>query len=150
MKVLMRVMILFAAVLLVGNMAFANDNGCDRLVCYEITATDEHGNTLNDFWFVCLNDKGYGVLYSDYADREYNLYLFDQPAFYSTEKPGWGWSTWMLLDSYGNSAAHIWTQALGIYLQGAGVRDGTRYTATGKQVPCENGNGNGPPGPPPA
>jgi hypothetical protein len=147
MKVLMRVMILFAAVLLAGNMAFAN--GCDREVCYEVEASSEGVLGYNDFWFVCLNDNGTGYLYSERSYEEYDLYLFSQPAFYSTEKPGWGWGSWILVgEENGLRIDHVWTQALGLYLQGASVESGTRWTMNGKQVPCFNGNGNDIPPPP--
>jgi hypothetical protein len=142
MKLLMRLAILVAALLLVCNMAFAVS--CDREVCYDVTLTSEYGSTNNDHWWVCLNDSGTGYLYSTVNHYTFYLYLFKQPAFYSTEQPGWGWGSWILQDSYGYSVAHVWTQGLGLFLQGAGVEYGTRYTVQGKQVPCElNGNFNG-------
>ena len=56
MKVAVRLAILVAALLLVTNMAFAQ---CDQIVCYDIVATDQNGDTYTDYWEVCLYNEGY-------------------------------------------------------------------------------------------
>ena len=57
MKVIVRLAILVATLLLVTNMAFAQCR--DQLICYDIVVTFENGDTYDDFWEVCLNDEGY-------------------------------------------------------------------------------------------
>ena len=61
MKVVVRLAILVAALLLVTNMAFAKSYVI-KIICYDILATDENGNTNSDFWEVCLNNDGTGSL----------------------------------------------------------------------------------------
>ena len=37
------------------------------MICYDIVATYENGNTNTDYWEVCLDNDGTGSLYSDNA-----------------------------------------------------------------------------------
>jgi hypothetical protein len=83
MKVVVRLAILLATLLLVTNMSFANGI-CDKPICYDIIGTDENGNTNTDFWEVCLNDDGIGLLLSDKTGT-YELYLFGGgPGWFNT------------------------------------------------------------------
>lgn len=137
MKAMVSLAILVAALLLVTNMVFAD---CVKELCYEITSTDEYGNTDYDYWFACLKDDGIGWLYSDNADRWYKLYLFaGGPGGYLTEQgpPLVEWPTWIAKDKDGDNVGHIWTNAYYSNLIAAGERYGTRYTVKGHQVPCE-------------
>jgi hypothetical protein len=146
MKVVVRLVILVAALLIVTNMSFAQDNLlCDNnLICYDIIGTDENGNTNTDFWEVCLNEEGTGLLLSDKTGT-YELYLFGGgPGWFNTSgdatisgKPRY--TTWIARGEYesgflqpiGDGAG-----ADGYLLTGEGVRETTRYTIKGKKVPC--------------
>ena len=68
MKVAVRLAILVATLLLVTNMAFAQ---CDQEVCYDIVATFENGYIDTDYWDVCLDDEGTGMLHSDNTGNTY-------------------------------------------------------------------------------
>jgi len=151
MKVLVRPAILVAALLLVTNLAFAL---CYQLICYDIIATQENGNTNSDFWEVCLNNDGTGYLFSDNnPGNTYALYLFGGgPGWFNTdgspkfgENPNWitwignpNWTTWIahganesgFLQPIGQGSSK------GVLLTGEGVRNGIRYTVQGKIVPC--------------
>jgi len=144
MKVFVRLAILVAALLLVTNMSFA---GCDNLICYDIVATDENGDTHSDFWRVCLYDDGTGSLES-YNAGYYDLYLFGGgPGWFNTSGyPGFvngnpKWATWI---AHGENESGF-LQPIGEgggggdLLTGEGVCTGdgsNRYTVQGKKVPC--------------
>lgn len=145
MKVLVRLAILVAALLLVTNLAFANGCPIEEKLCYDIIGTDENDNTNSDSWEVCLYDDGTGLLYSDKTGL-YNLYLFGGgPGWFNTNGyPGFvngdpKWATWIahaendsgFLQPIGEGGSK------GDLLVGEGVRDGIRYTVQGRKVPCE-------------
>ena len=154
MKVVVRLAILVAALLLVTNMAFAQtpptacDSACDKeYVCYDIIATDEYGNTNSDSWQVCLNDDGTGSLYSNNAGTCYQLYLFGGgPGWFNTSGyPGFvngkpKWATWIAHGEYESGFLQPIGEGGGgggDLLTGEGVHIGnTRYTVQGKRVPC--------------
>jgi len=144
MKVVVRLVILVAALLLVTNMAFA---GCDnKPICYDILATDEYGNTNSDSWEVCLEDDGTGWLDSANASTTYNLYLFGGgPGWFNTSgdatisgKPRY--TTWIARGEYEAGFLQPIGEGggAGDLLTGEGVHIGgsTRYTIQGKKVPC--------------
>jgi hypothetical protein len=144
MKVVVRLAILVAALLLVTNMAFAK---CDNLICYDIVATDEYGNTNSDLWEVCLNNTGTGSLCSDNAETCYQLYLFGGgPGWFNTSGyPGFvngnpKWATWIAHGEYESGFLQPIGEGGGggDLLTGEGVHIGgsTRYTVQGKKVPC--------------
>jgi hypothetical protein len=141
MKVAVRLAIVVATLLLVTNMAFA---GCDNLICYDIIATDEYGNTNSDFWEVCLYDDGTGSLYSNNAETSYNLYLFGGgPGWFNTSgSPAIGgnprWTTWIARGE--SEAGFLQPIGDGNMITGEGVRiENTRYTVKGMKVPCTLG-----------
>lgn len=135
--------ILFAALLLVTNMSFA---GCGNLICYEIVATDEYGNTNTDFWEVCLDSGSTGSLYSVNSETSYQLYLFGGgPGWFNTTGvPGFvngdpNYTSWIAHST--NASGYLQPigegSSKGDLLTGEGVRiDNTRYTVQGKKVPC--------------
>ena len=141
MKVVVRLAILVAALLLVTNMAFA---GCDnKPICYDIIATDQYGVTNSDFWEVCLEDDGNGYLHSHNADTTYGLYLFGGgPGWFNTSGyPGFVngkpiWATWIARGEYESGFLQPMGEGGGDLLTGEGVRETTRYTVLGKKVPC--------------
>ncbi|MFZ3138180.1 MAG: hypothetical protein WA126_12420 [Thermodesulfovibrionales bacterium] len=141
MKVAVRLAILVAALLLVTNMAFAKCS-IDQLICYDIIATDEYGNTDSDYWEVCLNNDGTGSLYSDNAETSYDLYLFGGgPGWFNTSGyPGFvngnpRWTTWIARGE--DESGFLQPIGEGLMLTGEGVRtENTRYTVQGMKVPC--------------
>jgi len=142
MKAAVRLAILVATLLLVTNMAFAQ---CDQEACYEIVATYENGNTNNDYWEVCLYDKGTGTLYSDNSGYNYDLYLFGGgPGWFNTSgDPAIGgktrYTTWVAHGEYEAGFLQPIGDGVGAdayLLTGEGQSDGNRYTIAGKKVPC--------------
>jgi hypothetical protein len=137
MKVVVRLAILVATLLLVANMAFAF---CDQLICYDIVATYENGNTNSDYWEVCLYNSGTGDFHSHNTDLYYNLYLFGGgPGWSNTSgDPAIGgnprYTTWIAWGK--NEAGSLQPIGDGYMLTGEGQSDGYRYTIQGKKVPC--------------
>jgi hypothetical protein len=143
MKVILRLTILVAALLLVTNMAFAQIIVCINPICYDIIATDVTGNTNTDYWIVCLNNNGTGSLYSNNTLTHYNLYLFGGgPGWSNTSgDPAFGgkpnWSIWIANGSGPTESGFIQPIGEGLLLTGAGESNGNRYTVQGKRVPCD-------------
>jgi len=144
MKVAVRLAILAATLLCVTNMAFAQCTP-DQLICYDIVATFENGNTDDDFWEVCLEDVGTGSLYSFNASTTYSLYLFGGgPGWFNTSgDPAIGgnprYTTWIAWGA--NEAGFLQPIGDGVgvpgyLLTGEGQSHGNRYTIQGKKVPC--------------
>ena len=142
MKVAVRLAILVATLLLVTNMAFAQ---CDQVICYDIVATFENGNTNTDDWEVCLNNSGTGTLLSDNTGDTYSLYLFGGgPGWFNTSgDPAIGgnprYTTWVAWGA--NQAGFLQPIGDGVgfpgyLLTGEGESGGNRYTIAGKKVPC--------------
>jgi hypothetical protein len=138
MKVLMRLAIVLAILLLVTNMAFAQ---CDQDYCYSITATDEYGNTDTDLWEVCLNNNGIGELCSMKLQNCLSLYLFGGGSgwFNTSGDPAFGgkpnWSAWVAGGI--NGSGLLQPIGEGLLLTGEGVSSNeTRYTVQGMKVPC--------------
>jgi hypothetical protein len=145
MKVVVRLAILVATLLLVTNMAFAGCSIEDQSVCYNIIATYENGNTYSDYWEVCLNNCGIGSLYSDNAETTYNLYLFGGgPGWFNTSgDPAFGgkprYTTWIAHGEYESGFLQPIGDGVGAdgyMLTGEGQSDGYRYTVLGMKVPC--------------
>jgi len=142
MKIMVRLAILVATLLLVTNMAFAQ---CDQEACYEIVATFENGNTDSDYWEVCLDDKGTGMLHSENTGDTYDLYLFGGgPGWFNTSgdpaiggNPGY--TTWVAWGEYESGFLQPIGDGVGTpgyLLTGEGQSHGNRYTIAGKKVPC--------------
>jgi cysteine-rich repeat protein len=113
----------------------------ERLLCYDIIATDENSTTNIDYWAVCLDNGGTGTLHSDNAQNTYNLYLFGGgPGWFNTSgdpavagNPGW--TTWIAHGA--NESGFLQPIGDGYLLTGVGAHTGnTRYTVQGKKVPC--------------
>ena len=145
MKVVVRLAIVLATFLLVANMAPAAFAACEQEYCYEITSTDQNGNTMSDTWDVCLGDDGTGTLFSYNATTTYSLYLFGgAPGTVNTAglpalggHPGW--TTWV---ASGPSASGF-LQPMppgggGLIISGEGQQGGTRYTINGTRVSMSN------------
>jgi hypothetical protein len=143
MKVVVRLAIVVAALLLVTNMSFARIV-CDQTICYDIVETAENGDTNSDFWVACLNNDGTGSLYSNSAQASYDLYLFGGgPGWFNTSgSPAFGgnsfWTTWIL----GGPTESAFLQPIGEgwMITAEGVRFGFRWTAKGTKVPCPSCN----------
>jgi hypothetical protein len=151
MKVLMRLAMVLAILLLVTNMVFAQE-GCDQEYCYEITGNDQgaiktvNGIMPDDMWRVCLNNDGTGSLYSFYEGTTYDLYLFgtNLDGFDINGSPVGGgnmnWISWVVRGEYGSGFIRLMPSGYGggSFLTGAGENYGTRYTVSGKKVPLTN------------
>jgi hypothetical protein len=142
MKVEVRLAIVLATLLLVSNVAFAVSVTCDQNLCYDITATDQNGNTSTDSWYVCLQNDGTGYLFSLKAGT-INLYLFGGgPSWFNTSgSPAFGgnpmWSTW-IADNGSGRAGYLQPMPPdggGLILSGEGHNGGTRWTVRGTKVP---------------
>jgi len=138
MKLVVRLVIVVAALLLVTNMAFAKK--CDQELCYDVIITDEYGAS-NDTWEVCLNDEdgtgsGSSLNHSDFFD----IYLYGGgPGWFNTSgDPAIGgnprWSIWIV--SGEDQAGFLQPIGDGYMITGAGEREGTRSTLQGIKVPC--------------
>jgi hypothetical protein len=113
----------------------------DNPICYDIIATDENGNTNNDFWLACLYNDGTGILNSFNLGVHYQLYLFGGgPGWFNTNGfPGFvngnpKWATWIAHGEY--ESGFLQPIGEGLLLTGEGVQNGTRYTIQGKKVSC--------------
>jgi hypothetical protein len=143
MKVMVRLAMLVAALLLVVNIADACNFGPD--ICYDATVTDENGNTYYDHYTVCIYGNGQGSLFSQLAGMSYALYMFGGgPGWFNTSgDPAFGgkprYTTWIarvtdesgFLQPIGDGVG-----ADGYMLTGEGESGGTRYTVLGMRVPC--------------
>jgi hypothetical protein len=143
MKVVVRLAILVAALLLVTNMAFAGSI-CDQQLCYDVTYTNDQGNVVwEDTMWVCLSDDGYGELYLYDDNYSCNLYLFGGgPGWFNASgAPAFGgkpkWSTWLGICPY-YIAYSLQPIGEGYLLTGVEEYENSRYTVTGMQVPMSN------------
>ena len=134
MKTVVSLAILIAALLLVTNMVFASDSlVCSgQLLCYDITSIDQNGNTDSDFWEVCLNNDGTGILDSD-NDGTYTLYLFGAgPGTLDTTGGLLAthlWSTWVAQQGSNDGVIQAMPPAPAAYtITGAGQVGGTTDT----------------------
>lgn len=81
MKVMLRLAILVASLLLVANLALAAP--CDQERCYNVTSTDQNDNPWSGTWRVCLYNEGTGLLKDSGA--QYILRLFGGgPGWFNT------------------------------------------------------------------
>jgi hypothetical protein len=142
MKLFVRLAILFAALLLVANMALAF---CENPVCYEIIATDENGITSSDYYRVCLYDDGTGAACSDIVQLCYDLYLFGGgPGWFNTSGgPGFAngdpnYTSWIIRGEYQSGFVQPIGEgsSKGDLLTGEGVAYGIRFSLQGRKVPC--------------
>jgi hypothetical protein len=139
MKVVLRLAILVAALLLVSNASYAAI--ClGTEICYNITATDQNGNTVTDFWNICLRNDGTGYQDSD-NDGLTDLYLFGGgPGWFNTSgAPAFGgnpnWSSWIALGT--NRSGFLQPIGDGYMLTGEGHDGATRWTIIGTRVVCD-------------
>jgi hypothetical protein len=141
MKIMIKVAIFIAALLLVANSAFAPPLPCDDSICYEIFATDENSNTNTDYWNVCLHNDGNGTLRSGNTGNIDELYLFGGGSgwFNASGYPGFvngnpNWSTWIARGE--NESGFLQPIGDGWMLTGEGVRNGIRHTISGQKTVC--------------
>jgi len=146
MKIMVRLAMLLAALLLVFNIADACIFGPN--ICYDATVTDENGNTYYDHYTVCIYGNGQGNLYSELAGINYALYMFGGgPGWFNTNgDPGFvngdpNYTTWIAHGENDSGFLQIIGEgsSQGYLLTGEGVRTGdgsTRYIVQGKKVPC--------------
>jgi hypothetical protein len=146
MKAVMRLAIVLATLLVVSHVAFAQTQcdsigSCDTELCYDVTITDQNGTTYHDTWFVCLQNDGTGELSSD-NDGCFTLYQFGGgPGWFNTAgNPMFGgnpfWTSWIADNMYGRSGYLQPQGAGGLLLTGEGHDGSTRYTVSGKKIPC--------------
>jgi hypothetical protein len=137
MKAAVRLAIILAALLVISNVAFAQD-GCDQELCYDVTATDQNGDTLRDFLYVCIYNDGTGETCSDVGCGP--IYLFGGgPGWFNTSgNPMFGgnpyWTSFIFAaDSYSSGYAQL--QGAGYPLiSGEGQMMGIRFTFKGPRV----------------
>jgi hypothetical protein len=144
MKVVVRLAILVAALLLVANMSYAGCSGQE--LCYNITYHIQGDGTANCTANACLNADGSGWLClrdgEDSCDGCVDLALFGGGTGWfntsgdpqSSGKPRW--TTWLSIDSSGSSL--IQPMEGGQMLTGV-TSDSTgaiKTTVTGIQIPC--------------
>jgi hypothetical protein len=109
-------------------------------ICYNITATDQNGNTATDFWNICLNNDGTGYQDSD-NDGLTDLYLFGGgPGWFNTSgSPAFGgkpfWTTWIAHGT--NKSGFLQPIGEGLMLTGEGHDGATRWTIIGMRVKCD-------------
>ena len=130
MKVLVRLAMIVATLLLVANMSFAAMD-CDERVCYDVTVTPEGEVSHYEGWSVCLYDNGTG-----YLNGATPLALFGggPTGFMFGAHPEW--VTWILHSPV--LSGYIWTSVFGTYLSGEGynITASKRWTVRGMKVPC--------------
>jgi hypothetical protein len=147
MKVILRLAILVAALLLVTNMAFAK-LVCDQELCYDMTYTDNQGNVVweEPLW-VCLNDDGTGETYQYLSNFSCDLYLFGGGPgwFNATGAPAFGgkpnWSQWLAIKCSTDAAYSLQPIGDGYLLTGVEEFHDGRLAVMGMRVPmsnCEN------------
>jgi hypothetical protein len=145
MKVILRLAILVAALLLVTNMAFAAPH-CEQEFCYDVTFTDDTGNVVwEDTLWVCLMDYGTTGMTLQYLDGIFcNLYSFGGGPgwFNATGAPAFGgkpnWSTWLAIKCSTDAAYSLQPIGDGYLLTGVEEYLGGRYAVTGKKIPMSN------------
>jgi hypothetical protein len=143
MKLVVRLAIVVAALLLVTNMAFAK---CDQELCYNITYTEEDtGYVYEDTLSICLSSNGFGFLYSYLDQWGCDMYLFGGgPGWFNTSgSPAFGgnpsWSQWLAVCSDAPGGVYsLQPIGEGYYLTGVEEYDQTRYTVKGQKVSLSN------------
>jgi hypothetical protein len=133
MKVVVRLAILVAALLLVANMPFAAPP-CDERVCYNVSVTYQDGTSHGEFWSVCLNDNGTGSL-----DGLISMYLFGGGPFGFSFDAHPRWTKWVIHNADPLIIGDIWTDVFGSFLAGEGYAGATvnnRWTVNGIKSPC--------------
>jgi len=137
MKIMVKLAIVFATLLLITNMAFAFP--CVQESCYEVYSTKVDGSVDSEgFWSVCLYNSGMGFLCED--DGCMMLYEYSGgPASYSTNVnpiPGYLFSNVWLV--YGTDVAYYINSVGGVYITGVVYDEGERSTIKGIKVDLLN------------
>jgi|WetSurMetagenome_2_1015567.scaffolds.fasta_scaffold242277_1 hypothetical protein len=133
MKVLVKLAMLVATLLLVANISFAAS--CDEQVCYAVTVTYQDDTSHGELWNVCLNDDATG-----YVNGPNPLYLFGDGPLWSSYDKHPKWTKWIIhIPAPSLVVGDIWTDIYGMFLFGEGYAGSTvnmRWKVTGKKVPC--------------
>jgi hypothetical protein len=140
MKIILKLAILVATMLLVTNMAFA----CDEEVCYDATSIYPDGSSSNAAFIACLNDDATGSMQplSPGPVPVFPLVLFgDGPLFFGFDKHHM-WTTW-IMNYVGpgiSASGYFWFTEGGYYLYGEGYTGdgitGMRWIMKGTRIPC--------------
>jgi hypothetical protein len=131
MKVMFRLAILVAALLLVTNIAFAAPI-CDEHVCYNVLFTAENGSSHTEGWDVCLNHDGTGTL-----NTVTPLALFGDGPIWCGFDAHPKWTKWIMHSPA--ISGEISTDIFGVSLWGEGyiTAANSRFIVQGlKRVPC--------------
>ena len=138
MKVMVRLAILVAALLLVNNLAFAAP--CDQEFCYDVASTDQNGIPLAGTWRVCLYDDGRGFLKD--SGSQYILRLFGGgPGWFNTNgSPGFTngdpkFTEWVLHSSAISYYIHPLEGGALLSAIGIGGNGSVWFSTTAVQVP---------------
>ena len=151
MKVILKLAIIIASLLLVANVGFAQGLPC---ICYDVTITPEEGTPFNDFWEICISEDGSdGDLCSDGFAECYRLDVFgggpntpsfDMPPLWWQALVGGGIETatsGVIKADNGNCNhdlnGHIWTSGDTQYIYGVFQDERGRTIAKGQKVDCE-------------
>jgi hypothetical protein len=141
MKMILRLAVLFVSLLVISNLVFART--CDQELCYEISTTNDHGDTYEWTMEVCLNNDGTGQACGDGECG--NLYLFGGGSgwFNTSGYPGFvngspRWTTWIFSAEEGGNIGFMNPIGEGELLTGEAVTHDTRYIINGRKVPLSN------------
>ena len=137
MRVIWRLAIVLASLLLVNNLVFAQAAPC---TCYDVLVTHENSDTFTDSWEICTDEvEMVGKLWSEEADNTYSLQVFgggpSTPSFDITPS----WTSWVI-GGYDGTSGYMWTTCDGIFIFAQGHNEGIRYIAKGSKVPCDEEN----------
>jgi len=132
MKVLVKLAMLVATLLLVANISFAAS--CDEQVCYAVTVTYQDDTSHGELWNVCLNDNATGNI------SGLPIYLFGDGPLWSSFDKNTRWTKWIInMPAPALVVGDIWTDIYGMFLNGEGYAGATinmRWKVTGMKVPC--------------
>jgi hypothetical protein len=140
MKVVVRLAVVVAALLLVSNVAFAVPCAGDEDLCYNVTVTQDGGSTITDTLRVCLDDDGIGTICvgSDGCGPVYEW--GGGPSWFNfSGSPAFGgnplWNAW--IGDVMGGVAYIQPQGAGKnLLTGIGRAGGVRYLISGTKISC--------------
>jgi len=133
MKVIWRLAIVLASLLLVNNLVFAGA----PCTCYDVVVTHENGTPYNDSWEICTDEVDMdGELWSEEADKSYGLHVFGGGPSTASFDMTPSWTSWVV--SGDDTSGHMWTTCDGVVIYAQGHNEGIRYIAKGSKVPCDH------------
>jgi len=144
MKVVMRLAIVIAALLMISHVAFAAPNNCtgDVEVCYNVTFTYTNGPPDHDTYKFCLNNDGTGDLCvpNDFCVDYLKVFGGGLGWFNFGGDPQFGgnpnWSIWVANVSVSGWSGIFQPIGEGWLLTGVETNPVSRYIVNGIKVPC--------------